>query len=110
MRGSALQTLASVREEDPSETLAGTPPAQPVGPTGTTAAIPIPSASLKRTSGSSQGSGKKSSTKAVHYGMTEHASPLPVLHSPFSAAATVNDAVPVLNSVDDNLQALQDKL
>lgn len=76
MRNTALQTLMSVREEDPSETVAESPPAQPAprGPTGTTAAIPIP-AGLKRTSGSSQGSGKRSSPKAVHYGMTENPVP-----------------------------------
>ncbi|KAL0048207.1 hypothetical protein WJX82_009891 [Trebouxia sp. C0006] len=113
MRNTALQTLMSVREEEPADTLAESPVAQPApqGPTGTTAAIPIP-AGLKRTSGSSQGSGKRVSPKAVHYGMTEKSSPLPVLHSPFASvgAAPALDAEPVLNSVDDNLQALQNKL
>jgi len=113
MRNTALQTLMSVREEEPADTLAESPVAQPApqGPTGTTAAIPIP-AGLKHTSGSSQGSGKRVSPKAVHYGMTEKSSPLPVLHSPFASvgAAPALDAEPVLNSVDDNLQALQNKL
>jgi len=113
MRNTALQTLMSVREEEPADTLAESPVAQPApqGPTGTTAAIPIP-AGLKRTSGPSQGSGKRVSPKAVHYGMTEKSSPLPVLHSPFASvgAAPALDAEPVLNSVDDNLQPLQNKL
>ena len=109
MRNTA-QTLMSVREEEPADTMAESPPA-PRGPTGTTAAIPIP-AGLKRTSGSSQGSGKRNSPKAVHYGMTEKSSPMPVLHSPFASvgAAPAQDAEPVLHSVDDNLQALQNKL
>jgi len=113
MRNTALQTLMSVREEEPSDTMAESPPAQPAprGPTGTTAAIPIP-AGLKRTSGSSQGSGKRDSPKAVHYGMTEKSSPLPVLHSPFASvgAAPTEDTAPILNSVYGNLQAVQDKL
>ncbi len=113
LRNTALQTLMSVREEEPADTLAESPVAQPApqGPTGTTAAIPIP-AGLKRTSGSSQGSGKRVSPKAVHYGMTEKSSPMPVLHSPFASvgAAPAQDAAPVLSSVDDNLQALQNKL
>lgn len=90
MRGSALQTLSSVREEEPTKTLAEPPPvSQPIrnAPTGTTAAIPIPTG-LQRTNGSSQGSMKKVSPKAVHYGMTEHSSPLPVLHSPFAASSS----------------------
>ena len=48
----------------------------------------------------------------MHYGMTEQAVPMPVLHSPFATLSKdpIEDAVPVLSSVDDNLQALQDKL
>ena len=95
-RNSGLQGLASVREEDPAESLAEAPVAQPVSngvPTGTTAAIPIPIAVPRTTSessrGSSQGSQKRISPKAVHYGMSESSSPLPVLHSPFAAAAAM---------------------
>lgn len=103
-RNSGLQGLASVREEDPTENLADTPAAQPVSncvptgttaaiPTGTTAAIPIPAAVPRTTSGSSrgssQGSQKRISPKPVHYGMSESSSPLPVLHSPFAAAAAM---------------------
>ena len=103
-RNSGLQGLASVREEDPTENLATTPVAQPVSnvaptgttaaiPTGTTAAIPIPAAVPRTTSGSSrgssQGSQKRISPKPVHYGMSESSSPLPVLHSPFAAAAAM---------------------
>lgn len=113
-RAQAPQALASV-VEDPleTETMAGTPPAaqtrqqNPTGTiSGTTAApINIP-AGLQRGSGSTHGSGKRLSPKPMHYGMSEHSSPLPVLHSPFASAA----AADVLNSVDANLLSLQQKL
>ena len=116
-RGQPLQTLTSVREEDPAETLAEVPPAEPSQrtPTGTysgtgTAPINIP-AGLRRGSGSSSGSGKRASPKAIHYGMTEHSSPMPVLHSPFASVsgASAGDAA-VMSDVDANLNALQKKL
>lgn len=110
MRNTALNTLMSVREEDPSDTVES-PPAQPQGPTGTLAAVSPAPAGLQRTSGSSQGSARRP-PRPVHYGMTEQAVPLPVLHSPFASLSKdpLVDAAPVLSSVDDNLQALQDKL
>ena len=110
IRNTALNTLMSVREEDPSDTVES-PPAQPQGPTGTFAAVSPAPAGLQRTSGSSQGSGRRP-PRPVHYGMTEQAVPLPVLHSPFASLSKdpIEDPAPVLSSVDDNLQALQDKL
>lgn len=115
-RAQPPQALASVVEDPLAETMAGTPPAtQPrqETPTGTvsgtiTAPINIP-AGLQRASGSGHGSGKRLSPKPMHYGMSEHSSPLPVLHSPFASAAPALSA-DVLNSVDANLLSLQQKL
>ena len=105
-RGSGLQGLTSVREEDPAEAMTDTPttdtpPAPPpvstgvaptgttaAVPTGTTAAIPIANALPRATSGSSHGSQKRTSPRSAHFGMSESSSPLPVLHSPFAAAAS----------------------
>lgn len=113
-RGQPLQALTSVREEDPAETLAEMQSAEPSQrtPTGTissTGAAPINiPAGLRRGSGSSSGSGKRASPKAMHYGMSEHSSPMPVLHSPF-ASVPAGDAA-VMGDVDANLLALQEKL
>lgn len=114
-RAAPPQALASVVEDPVAETMAGTPAAQPRQrtPTGTTsgttaAPINIPTG-LQRGSGSIHGSGKRLSPKPMHYGMSEHSSPLPVLHSPFASAAPAPSA-DVLNSVDANLLSLQQKL
>ena len=97
---SSLQGLTSVREEDPAEAMTdplsapspvstGAPTGTTAaGPTGTTAAIPIPTALPRATSGSSHGSQKRTSPRSAHFGMSESSSPLPVLHSPFAAAAS----------------------
>lgn len=105
------QALASVVEDTDAETTADTPPAParqqtPTGTyTGTSAApINVP-AGLHRESGS----GKRLSPKPMHYGMSEHSSPLPVLHSPFASAPAAQKA-DVLDSVDANLLTLQQKL
>ena len=105
------QALASVVEDPVAETTADTPPAQarqqtPTGTyTGTRAApISVP-ARLQRGSGS----GKRLSPKPMHYGMSEHSSPMPVLHSPFASAAPAQKAE-MLDLVDANLLSLQQKL
>ena len=118
-RTSALQTLPSVREEDPTATAAERNPAQyrdesGTAPTGTYAAVPLPAGVARKSSGSRQGSRKRISSKPVHYGMVEKSQPLPVLSSPFSAVNSspveVSMPAPVLSSVDASLQALQNKL
>ena len=115
-RGIPPGTLTSVIE-DPAETLIDTAPAQArqQAPTGTyagaTAAPVNGSAGLQRGSGSSHGSGKRVSPKPMHYGMSEHSVPLPVLHSPFAAvSAAPAQKADVLESVDANLQSLQQEL
>ena len=109
------QALASVVEDPVAETTADTPPAQarqqtPTGTyTGTNAAPISAPAGLQRGSGS----GKRLSPKPMHYGMSEHSSPLPVLHSPFASASPVPapaQQAEVLDSVDANLLSLQQKL
>lgn len=116
-RGPPLHNLTSVTEEDPADTVTDTPPAQPsrntpTGTFGSTSAAPIDiPAGLQRGSVSGQGSGKRTPPKAMHYGMSEHSSPMPVLLSPFASMSggQADDSV-VLDSVDANLQALQKKL
>lgn len=117
-RGLPLQTLTSVME-DPEEALSDVATAQagqqtPTGTFTSTIAAPvnIPAGlSMQRGSGSGHGSRKRLSAKPMHYGMSEHSSPLPVLQSPFAAASAAAAHNPdLLATVDANLHSLQQKL
>ncbi|KAL3159149.1 hypothetical protein ABBQ32_14134 [Trebouxia sp. C0010 RCD-2024] len=111
-RGLPLQTLTSVME-DPDETMPDTAATQnrQQAPTGTFASTTAAPIDIPAGSQRSSGSGKRLSPKPMHYGMTEHSSPLPVLHSPFASASLPAAQRPdVLESVDANLQSLQQKL